>query len=234
MVEDQQENEDCGPVPPIDIEHRSVVKVNKKLGDIGGGRSDGQGQSDEVDDYVNIVSKARQADTTQPDHAVKSKSSVIEAKHQHLVGAEGLSAKMGIFCPHCPMRFESLKAKEMHALIEHSYEQPFKCKECSMRFKLKEEIMEHSSLHGRGRFQIQCEICDKVFYSLMLYFSHYKIHSNLKEFECTQCGKSFYTYKNLKKHADVHKPKKFSCIVCGKLFHRQYELKKHHERLHLK
>ena len=54
MVEDQQENEDCGPVPPIDIEHCSVVKVNKKLGDIGGGRSDGQGQSDEVDDYVNV------------------------------------------------------------------------------------------------------------------------------------------------------------------------------------
>jgi len=154
-------------------------------------------------------------------------------KHDHFKD-EGDTDKNVLFCPHCHKKFGRLIEKEMHALIEHSYEQPYKCKECAKRFKLKEEIKEHMNVHVGGKFQIQCEICDKVFNSMMLYFSHYKSHSKFKEFGCTKCGKCFYTFKGLKKHSILHMSKRFRCIVCGKMFHRQYDMKKHHQKQHLK
>merc|ERR1719370_1326160 len=158
---------------------------------------------------------------------------VVKKKRDHFKD-EGDADKNVLFCPHCHKKFGRLIEKEMHALIEHSYEQPYKCKECAKRFKLKEEIKEHMNVHVGGKFQIQCEICDKVFNSMMLYFSHYKSHSKFKEFGCTKCGKCFYTFKGLKKHSILHMSKRFRCIVCGKMFHRQYDMKKHHQKQHLK
>jgi len=167
------------------------------------------------------------------DDKVRRSKRQIEKKHYHFKDEDDTD-KTAFFCPHCHTKFGRLIEKEMHALIEHSYEQPYKCEECSKRFKLKEEIKVHMNVHGGGKFQIQCEICDKVLNSMMLYFSHYKSHSDFKEFGCTKCDKCFYTFKGLKKHSILHMSKRFRCKVCGKMFHRQYDMKKHHQKQHIK
>ena len=137
------------------------------------------------------------------------------------------AARNSFFCSHCHMKFTRLKDKEMHALLEHSYEQPFLCHECGARFKIREDVEKHMHLHGGGSFQIQCEVCDQVCKSMGQYHIHYKAHSGLREFGCCKCGKSFSTLANLKSHEVVHKPMTFSCEACGKMFRRKHNLKDH-------
>eukprot|EP00092_Neocalanus_flemingeri_P019212 GFUD01020812.1.p1 GENE.GFUD01020812.1~~GFUD01020812.1.p1 ORF type:complete len:389 (+),score=72.89 GFUD01020812.1:52-1218(+) len=136
------------------------------------------------------------------------------------------------FCQHCHMKFEKLKDKEMHALIEHSYELPFVCQECGHRFKVKEDVEMHMKLHGGGSYQLKCEVCEQVCKSMSQYHIHYKGHSGLKEFGCSKCGKSFTNLTNLKNHEKVHQPMRFSCGVCGKPFRRKDNLKNHHKKHH--
>jgi len=130
------------------------------------------------------------------------------------------------FCQHCHMKFSKLKDKEMHALMEHSYELPFICQECGARFKLKGEIEQHMKNHGGGSFQIKCEVCDKVCKNMYQYHTHYKNHSGLKEFGC-QCGKSFTTFTKLQVHELIHQPMRIPCDECGKMFRRRDHLRAH-------
>ena len=62
------------------------------------------------------------------------------------------------FCPHCHMKFLRFNDKEMHSLVEHSYEQPFICQECGLRFKMKQELEQHmiSMVEEDLRFNARC------------------------------------------------------------------------------
>jgi len=137
------------------------------------------------------------------------------------------------FCQHCHMKFSKLKDKELHALMEHSYELPFICLECGARFKIKKEVMQHVKNHTGGSFQIKCEVCDRVCSSMCQYHNHYKGHSDLREFGCNQCGKSFSTFNVLTKHEKIHQSLRFSCDECGKMFQSKDCIRNHHKRHHL-
>ena len=159
---------------------------------------------------------------------VNMKASLISKSSQEA------AARNSFFCPHCHMKFVRLKEKELHSLLEHSYEQPYLCQECGARFKIREDVEQHLLQHGGGRFQIQCEVCDQVCKTIGNYHKHYKVHSGLKEFGCCKCGKSFSTFSNLRKHEKLHEPKKLSCDVCWKKFHRKDNLKIHKNNHHMK
>jgi len=150
------------------------------------------------------------------------------------ISSQEAAARNSFFCPHCHMKFVKLREKELHSLLEHSYEQPYLCQECGARFKTREEVEEHLHQHGGGRFQIQCELCDQVCKTIGNYHKHYKVHSGIKEFGCCKCGKSFLTFSNLRKHEKLHEPKKLCCDLCGKKFHRKDNLKCHKNNHHMK
>lgn len=48
-----------------------------------------------------------------------------------------------------------------------------------------------------------------------------------RDFQCTECGRTFTSNKLLQQHSVVHKGRKFLCGVCGKCFVRKVYLDDH-------
>uniref|UniRef100_A0A8C0ZWZ3 Uncharacterized protein n=1 Tax=Castor canadensis TaxID=51338 RepID=A0A8C0ZWZ3_CASCN len=59
---------------------------------------------------------------------------------------------------------------------------------------------------------------------------HERVHSGMKVYECTKCGKTFSKY--LIQHCVIHTGEKpFECLLCGKAFNHSLGLKQH-QRIH--
>ncbi|PIK50496.1 hypothetical protein BSL78_12626 [Apostichopus japonicus] len=58
--------------------------------------------------------------------------------------------------------------------------------------------------------------------------THEKIHSDVRPFQCTFCGKRFRQQSVLKAHERIHTGERpYRCGICGKAFKQQGHVKEH-------
>ena len=95
----------------------------------------------------------------------------------------------------------------------------FKCYLCKKTFGLARELNSHFKVNHDG---LDCDTCEKEFYSPLSLKKHLYVHCNLA-YKCSRCEKSF-PFK-------VHDNLCFICEKegCGKSFSRESDLKLHHE-----
>ncbi|RZF39183.1 hypothetical protein LSTR_LSTR014669 [Laodelphax striatellus] len=103
-------------------------------------------------------------------------------------------------CAVCGKSCKDIPQFKEHMKSEHV---DLKCKDCGKSFPSKSRLKSHSSIHKEKKYL--CELCSSAFHRLDQYKSHYKRkHTDLKDFICRECGKSWKTKGDLSQHMRVH------------------------------
>lgn len=136
--------------------------------------------------------------------------------------------KRSYLCCDCPLVFQS-----KNALLKHSFTHlgllPYTCVQCQRHFRL----ARHYNKHKCDPDRIHCVACLGVFTSQQDFQRHKKDtgcwgHQGSKgdEIRCMECGESFNSAEELKKHAGAHQ-RVLTCFVCGKGFRSSLLLMSH-------
>lgn len=139
-------------------------------------------------------------------------------------------------CPHCSLQLKAGMTNHLKWHLEHpgeAYPSRSTCEHCGKTFKkigiLRAHIFRmHSNMPKK--FKCTYEGCDRAFKMRGELNTHYLIHSNAKNFICTECGLGFRTKMamdshTLRKHTNI-KPS-IPCEECGKLFKVKSDLYSH-------
>ena len=97
----------------------------------------------------------------------------------------------------------------------------FECDVCGTCFSEKEYLVEHNSRTciDQSQSKHQCYTCKKGFSSDSALNTHLStVHLQMKDFECTVCGRNFGRKCHLDQHVlNLHSssPRLFACDICG-------------------
>ena len=79
----------------------------------------------------------------------------------------------------------------------------------------------------------KCPHCKECFSSQKLFERHLSaVHGDQLPFNCTECGKGFFTLSGLKRHQNDHYADRFSCQFCDIQVKRKQYLIKHLKNVH--
>ncbi|PAA91770.1 hypothetical protein BOX15_Mlig010215g1, partial [Macrostomum lignano] len=110
-------------------------------------------------------------------------------------GDESVLSERGISSACATGEDSSTQAAE----TENIDELPYRCKMCHCRFRLAEQLDEHSSFHDTPEGKI-CSDCGKEFSCASALRIHFRKHSGERPFVCPDCGRSFSQNGTLKRH----------------------------------
>ncbi|XP_060533642.1 MDS1 and EVI1 complex locus protein EVI1-A-like isoform X2 [Cylas formicarius] len=165
----------------------------------------------------------------------KSFSSLIALKsHQRNV-----HPKESYPCPHCEKVLKTMNSLQCHIRHVHKEEddreqyQKFMCDRCPKRYEKRSSLERHLKWHDNIR-DYECEQCYKSFFTSNELLCHARLmHSNEETFFCEICGKGFVRSDYLRRHMAYHaKYVDSSCPVCKKLFRSETKLANHMEAGH--
>ncbi|XP_053980696.1 zinc finger protein 84-like [Hylaeus volcanicus] len=149
----------------------------------------------------------------------------------------------------CPYKFSTEEAMQQHGLchVESLSGTTFKCTVCR---DLKFTKWKQCSIHLWKKHQIDigmltCTICKAYKSATMVkLLTHMRVHSETREYECTQCGKCFKQASQLRNHRVMHLDRKTlevtrwytskKCDMCGKIYANSKCLKSHIQAVHSK
>lgn len=110
---------------------------------------------------------------------------------------------------------------------------PLYCELCpGDEFKYKSILREHMKIHIRSPLGKYCTICKSRVHN---YDNHMERVHPPKPFKCHICGADLNTYKGFKLHMQVHTGvKEYLCTYCGKAFSSPNAWRKHESQVHKK
>lgn len=123
-------------------------------------------------------------------------------------------------CDQCGLAFGLEHELKTH-VNRHSDHKPHACDLCPFRSFNKSNLKLHlySQHNIETNFKIsihKCDQCPFKSHSRGRYEDHLKKHRNVKDVQCPECGKMFFSKKNLYGHAmKVHRPKNLCCSYCN-------------------
>ena len=125
-------------------------------------------------------------------------------------------------CSICGKGFVTLDQLRRHEAVHTNRKRSYRCDFCSKAFFRADILKNHMKIHTEPVF---CQICDKKFALTKTLNRHLRLRHGIDEtiaslsdddrdFECRECGKSFSSKVDLKKHiSDLH-PLLDSGLVC--------------------
>lgn len=136
-------------------------------------------------------------------------------------------------CDQCSQEFTNKYVlekhiKRKHGNLDYTELNPYLCSICGKRSENMANLNRHYLIHSDER-TFKCPLCDKLFKTNDLRYSHIKYtHNNERKFRCSHCDKYFQTGSVLKKHIRTHTGERpFECVLCGKAFQQRSTLKTH-------
>ncbi|XP_055639500.1 zinc finger protein 239-like isoform X2 [Toxorhynchites rutilus septentrionalis] len=134
-------------------------------------------------------------------------------------------------CHICYKRFLSEQRLILHQTYAYR-EKNHICEKCSSRFTCRGSLMNHMKTHAERTYT--CEICSKSFFTSSTLQSHRILHTDSKQFKCTEptCSKSFLRKSDLHIHLVSHSDERpFICDICSSRFKSKAHLV-HHGKVH--
>ena len=130
------------------------------------------------------------------------KNLVTHMKRLHDSEGSGMNFK----CQYCDKTFYYQREKEAHENT-HTGNKNFKC-HCGKAYSSKKALYDHTKLvHSETKVTYSCEICGKVLRDKYKLKYHMMVHSEKRNFKCSQCSVEFKGAENLRKHVlKFHKP----------------------------
>lgn len=77
-------------------------------------------------------------------------------------------------------------------------------KECRREYQTKYNLIRHINVNHLNKKIGRCSICNKEFVDYENLKEHLNIHSNIKPYSCTQCGKNYRNKCMLIRHKRDH------------------------------
>lgn len=178
-----------------------------------------------------------------------SKAGLYMHINGHYNGSETMATKAMTVC--------TTTLLEIEPNLHGSGEKPFPCTYCSLRFKNRRRLEEHTRVHtgnsafhsicnrikmpqiiafviySAGEQPYECGKCDKRFKTRMALGTHTKSrHTGVRDHLCSVCGKDFAAKAVLNEHMLLHTGERpFSCCHCDKTFRGISRLREH-TRIH--
>ncbi len=87
------------------------------------------------------------------------------------------------------------------------------CHSCGKRFASSTSLSHHELIH-KGK-TVPCPDCKKLFISISVMRRHQNIHSSIKRYNCSYCGRMFSFSSSCKAHELTHKPKSQRPFQCS-------------------
>ncbi|XP_059148460.1 zinc finger protein 714-like [Physella acuta] len=142
-------------------------------------------------------------------------------------------------CEFCEKCYANKRYLKDHMRL-HTGESIHKCEKCNYITPHLSRLKQHQKIHLNlqlvdGVENVQtCDICQKSFVSLAHLLPHQPMHTPLKLYICSHCGRGF----NLPEEYDLHLLKRhfmyrpFRCSLCEKSFTIKKKFKSSHEHTH--
>ena len=77
-----------------------------------------------------------------------------------------------------------------------------------------------------------CQFCNKEFKSLRSLGDHLNIHSGVKPYDCSTCGKTFHLRSARNSHQLTHHGSRVVCEHCQRSYRCNYSLRRHQRTIH--
>jgi uncharacterized Zn-finger protein len=116
--------------------------------------------------------------------------------------------------------------------LRKSKQRIYICETCGKVYTKSDSFKYHVMTHTEESKQFTCNYCSKKFCHEKPYKTHMLRHSGEKQVECQLCDKTFFTTRSLRVHMDVHNEQKYICNICGTRFKARNSLTAHMQKQH--
>uniref|UniRef100_A0A8C4QYX0 PLAG1 like zinc finger 1 n=1 Tax=Eptatretus burgeri TaxID=7764 RepID=A0A8C4QYX0_EPTBU len=144
-------------------------------------------------------------------------------------------------CPCCGKTFHRKDHLKNHQQTHDPHKLAYRCDSCGKKYHTKLGFRRHLALHAAASGDLTCRVCGRSLECTAALLQHLKAHASKpassghreKRHQCDQCGRQFYTRKDVRRHLVVHTGRKdFACTVCGQRFGRKDHLTRHAKKSH--
>ena len=168
-----------------------------------------------------------------------TKVSLIRHKAKHQMQGKGNPVYQ---CEVCQKTFIKKSLLTEHKLTNHpDHKESYPCSVCKQDFpNITRKTRHEKMIHGLIKTHT-CTQCPQGFTDRYALERHLKVHEGVRDFQCGQCGNTFYTAHHLRRHImHVHegkptrrtKPERVKCDQCEKTFGEKRFLFRHQQREH--